>query len=305
MTDIAHTPYDGSSRPFTIGLKPLDTATWIEIDRHLAAYLDEKDRHHRERPGEVFVEEDGTRAAQSELLAMLVAHLTERFPDDYRREGDVLYLPRVSRTVRLADADEPPLRCAARLVQEDLVIMRRAADGWRLVAGSLCFPSSWSLREKFGHPLQDIHRPVPGFGPDTRNAMLIDRIFDKLAVDQPVERMNWSLQDDPDLHHPLSNADKTRRGFETPIRFADPGSTGFIRVERQTLRKLPLSGDIVFTIRIHLDAIGTLSRQPDRARLASSLAAQLAGLDDGQIAYKGLSAERDRVVETLRSIAAG
>mgnify|MGYP000846223527 CR=1 FL=1 len=42
--------------------------------------------------------------------------------------------------------------------------------GWRLAAGSLCFPSSWSLVEKFGKPLQDIHAPVPGFGPGTRSA---------------------------------------------------------------------------------------------------------------------------------------
>jgi hypothetical protein len=30
-----HTPYDGSSKPFTIGLKPLDLNAWIEVDDHL------------------------------------------------------------------------------------------------------------------------------------------------------------------------------------------------------------------------------------------------------------------------------
>ena len=32
-----HTPYDGTSRPFTIGLKPLDPENWIEIDDTYAA----------------------------------------------------------------------------------------------------------------------------------------------------------------------------------------------------------------------------------------------------------------------------
>ena len=28
----APTPYDGSTKPFTVGLKPLDLDNWIEID---------------------------------------------------------------------------------------------------------------------------------------------------------------------------------------------------------------------------------------------------------------------------------
>jgi hypothetical protein len=45
-----------------------------------------------------------------------------------------------------------PLKAAALLVQEDLILMRKGEDGWRLAAGSLCFPSSWTLTEKFGRP---------------------------------------------------------------------------------------------------------------------------------------------------------
>ena len=30
-----HTPYDGSVKPFTIGLRPLDPAEWIEVDDRL------------------------------------------------------------------------------------------------------------------------------------------------------------------------------------------------------------------------------------------------------------------------------
>ena len=36
------TPYDGSSRLFQIGLKPLDPADWIDTDDTLAAQLAEK-----------------------------------------------------------------------------------------------------------------------------------------------------------------------------------------------------------------------------------------------------------------------
>ncbi|TIO94692.1 MAG: DUF3445 domain-containing protein, partial [Mesorhizobium sp.] len=99
---------------------------------------------------------------------------------------------------------------ASLLVQEDLIIMRRGDNGWRLAAGSLCFPSSWSLQEKFGKPLQQIHAPVPGFGPGTRPADLINRMFDGLQG-QAVERFNWSIQAGDALYHPLSNGERIDR----------------------------------------------------------------------------------------------
>ena len=189
-------------------------------------------------------------------------------------------------------------------MQEDLIVMRRGEDGWRLAAGSLCFPSSWLLTEKFGKPMSAIHQPVPGFGPGTRNAGLIDRMFDKLQVGQPVERFNWSIQAGDALYHPLSNAGRIDRATGRPIRFPDveAAARAFIRVERQTLRKLPVTGDILFTIRIYLDPMSTLKSRPDRAALAASFAEQLMGLDAAQLDYKGLTADRDRLVRALGAI---
>ena len=239
----------------------------------------------------MFVAEEGTEAAQQEVLDLTVSHLQRYF----------------SALDINAFAADSPLRTASLLVQEDLVLMRRGDDGWRLAAASLCFPSSWSLKEKFGRPLQDIHTPVPGFGRDTRTADIIHRIFDNLAVELPVERLNWSLQAGADLYQPLSNIARVDRAQTRPSRFpeADVAANAFIRVERQTLRKLPKSGDILFTIRIHLDPMQVLERHADRAVLAASFAAQLTALDAAQLDYKGLAPDRDRLVARLQAIAAG
>jgi dimethylamine monooxygenase subunit A len=300
-----HTPYDGSSKPFTIGLKPLDLKDWIEIDRHFEAYLAEKERLHAVIPNLVFVEEPDTREAQREVLDLLATHLTQRGADRYRRSGDMVEIAGIPRQVAIGANDVPPLRAASMLVQEDLILMRKGADGWRLVAGSLCFPSSWSLAENFGKPLHEIHDPVPAFGPGTRMAELINRMFDNLPAGQPVQRWNWSLQPNADLYHPLSNQQRSERAEKRPSKFAGDAAfaTAFIRVERQTLRKLPKSGDILFTIRIHLDPLTVLRKHPDRSRLASSFASQLSALDTAQLDYKGLTADRDRLVEELNRLA--
>jgi hypothetical protein len=304
MTSLpTHTPYDGSSKLFTIGLKPLDPADWIEVDDHLLPYLAEKHRLYGEIPERVFVEEDGTRDAQQEVLDLLGAHLLERFPETHQRNGSGVEVVGAASRLPASLADAPLAR-ASQLIQEDLILMRRSDSGWRLVAGSLCFPSSWSLLEKFGKPLQDIHAPVPGFGPGTRPAELINRMFDGLQG-QAVERYNWSIQSDNTLYHPLSDLQRIDRATNRPSRFPDGDidAHAFIRVERQTLRKLPVTRDILFTIRIHLDPLAVLARHPDRATLAVSFAAQLEALDLAQLDYKGLTSDRDRLMSVLNHMA--
>lgn len=291
----AHTPYDGTSKPFAIGLKPLDFDRWIEVDEHYEAYLAEKRRLYAEIPEKVFVAEPDTRNAQQEVLDLITGHLRRHFPHLL-----VAGAPR-----QPADPVDHPLHHASLLVQEDLILMRRSENGWRLAAGSLCFPSSWSLEEKFGKPLEEIHVPVPGFGPGSRPDLLIARMFDALAPEQLMERFNWSVQAGDALYLPLSNDARDERAASRPSKFphGDIAASAFIRVERQTLRKLPASRDVLFTIRIHLDPLTVLGRHPERARLASSFAEQLKALDEAQLDYKGMTTDRDRLVEHLLSMA--
>ena len=197
----------------------------------------------------------------------------------------------------------PPLHKASLLVQEDLILMRRGENGWRLAAGSLCFPSSWSLTEKFGKPMHEIHEPVPAFGPGTRTAGLIDRMFDNLQVGQPVERFNWSIQAGDALYHPLSNV-----GAST----APPAgrSVSRCRCGRARLhpRRAPDAAQAAGIGRHpvhhpHPSRSDGLAEKPSGpAELAASFAEQLMALDEAQLDYKGLTADRDRLVEALTAI---
>lgn len=297
MKQPTYTPYDGSARLFTIGLGPLDPARWIEPDGDLERYLREKGRLIADHRDAVFVEEAETRAAQQEVLDLLVGHVTQQHPALYRREGSTI---RIGERAIPLDTDEPPLITAGALVQEDLVLMRRDETGWRLVAGYVAFPSSWTLTEKFGRRMEDIHAPVPDFGDGTRNATLINRMFDNLKVEQPVFRFNWSINPDADLHYPASKAHGA-----LPEGHVLSLETTFARVERQTLRKLPASGDILFTIRIYNDPLAAVLTLPDAAKVAAVFADQLEALTLPQAEYKGLVAKRATLAAQLRAVAAG
>ncbi|WP_077959747.1 heme-dependent oxidative N-demethylase family protein [Ensifer adhaerens] len=291
---MKHTPYDGSSKPFTIGLAQLDPDRWIEPDDQLRYYLDEKARLLAEDRDAVYAAAEGTERAQRELLGVLIDYLPATYPAVYRRDGDRMIVG--GAPVPLAG--DVPLAVAGSLVQDDLAIMQRTDDGWRLNAAYVAFPSSWSLAEKYGRTMNEIHGPVPGFEHGTRNAELIARMFDNLPPGRFVERFNWAVNVDGALHLPKSKSEGLAAGA---IEMTEERT--FIRIERQTLRKLPETGALVFTIRIYSDPLAMLRNRPDAAALASSFIEQLRALTLPQAAYKGLVSKRDGLIAALQSIA--
>ncbi len=290
----AHTPYDGRSQAFTIGLRQIEPAAWLSPDDELAAYLAEKQRLLQAHRDTVLLVEDDSAAAQRELLEWLTDHLATHHGDTHRRDGRHMHV--AGNSVDLTT--QPPILAAGLLVQEDFAIMSPSPAGWRLTAAFVAFPSSWSLPEKIGRTMEEIHAPVPGFTAGTRNADLVNRMFDRLPADRIVERFNWSINETGALYTPKTKAE-SEQALPKPFR----RDQTFIRIERQTLRRLPRSGDLVFTIRIHTDPFALLERAPDAPALAASFARELEGLSLPEAAYKGLASRRAGLVEALKQIA--
>lgn len=290
-THFTHTPYAGQTRPFTIGLSALDPNRWIEPDDDLPRYLREKRHLIDTHLADVFLATEDSLPAQRECLCALANHLETRQQSTHLRDGTCMHV--AGHTVDLADEPLPPLLRAGLLIQDDLVIMMKREAGWSIAAAHLSFPSSWSLAEKFDRPMEAIHEHVPGFQGGTRNAEMINRIFDNLLPEQPAERFNWSINWRQKLFHPETGRNDNAAPDEAVV-----------RVERQTLTKLPETGAIVFTIRIYLDPVILFKNHPEGARLAMALAGQLEALDDAQTAYKGLDVQKARLVARLRQDAA-
>jgi hypothetical protein len=145
--------------------------------------------------------------------------------------------------------------------------------------------------------LHAVHAPVPGFGAGSRNDSLINRMFDNLWPERPVLRWNWTLFGKTPLYHPAKVGGTSRRFGEGPI-----ASDVTIRVERQTLRKLPKSGDVLFTIRTYREPVEALEQRPDGAALAQAIIAQVKGFSDEELRYKGLQGETARVIARLQQI---
>ncbi len=265
-------------------MSPIALEDWIEVDDRRVADLTQKAAVLASEPHAVRIR-PGCEASQIETRDLIAAALAQQGHD----------LAPVPPPLRLADgrafADAPPLATAAMMVPDDLVLMRRGETAWSLVAGVVAFPSAWELPQKFDRPMDEIHRSVPGWaGP---MAARVARIFDNLAVDAPVWRLNWSIQFGGGLALAGSKHDKpAARAIDAPL----------VRVERQTLRRLH-SGDLLFTIKVMVDPVEAFAGHPDGAHLAASLAGQLVQLNTAQLTYKGLTEVRDDLVARLETLA--
>ncbi len=175
----------------------------------------------------------------------------------------------------------PLARTGAR-VQEDLCLMVHHDNAWRLEGAVLCFPSLWLLGEKLGRPTALVHEPVPYYAEEL--SQRVDTLFDRLPPGKLVWRRNVSVW--PTLLlwapcHELEPALYAATGAEAGAEGAPPW---WIRSERQTLRRLPDTGAILFTIRVQTVPIAVLADRPDRARdLAAWYRAPIGEVRRGQL----------------------
>jgi hypothetical protein len=144
--------------------------------------------------------------------------------------------------VELASTGIDALVEASLLVADDLAVLQpvKSQDGSEqllLNAAVVCCPSRWLLSEKMGHNMLAIHEPVAKYADHVGAA--VDTYFQRLTVEKPVWRSNWIIQDHPALFQPQIPSGPL---VKTPDEL-------WIRMERQTLRRLPKTGGILFTIR--------------------------------------------------------
>ena len=168
------------------------------------------------------------------------------------------------------------LEQAARAVWEDVCILtRESADApLLLTAGAVAFPTDWRLAEKFGKPLLAVHQPIDGYAEQLSSG--VDAFMEGLQSGALFGRTNAFVLPSDALRYLPEGEPSARFAHVTS---QNAGETLFVRCERETLRRLPGTGAIVFTIGIHLAPLGTLS---DAAveRIAQSLEGYGAGEND-------------------------
>jgi dimethylamine monooxygenase subunit A len=267
-------PTDAAGFRWRLGVRPLDLHDWIELGPDADAAIAAKARLSVEHHDTVFAVLDDVEPESSEVAVELLGHLRTRWPDRY---GDAQL-----------DAALHPLDAAARLVPEDLVLLVERDGALVFGGGSVCFPNRWDLRSKLGLSMAGVHAPVGRLNEQLEAP--IDAFFDRLTPQRSFWRLGWGILDTPDWYTPVDGTAAPR-----PV---DPGPDElFLRVERETLRRLPETNCVLFTIRTYVTPIPQVASDPDIAR---RLADSLDALPDDVRGYKAVRSFADALSARLR-----
>jgi dimethylamine monooxygenase subunit A len=232
------------------GLQPVAPGQWLHRDDAFAAQMAYRDRLIASR-----VNDDGSlndnvvslkphvEQAERDLLNAVLTALDE--DPLYTRRGNVMHRPD---GVGVNLANDRPLIVAARLVQEDFLMLEKEQDVHILTQGVLCFPASWTLRQKIGRGLMGVHQPVERY--DAGMGSRVERVLTALQPGKAVWRANVLCYNDPNLYQPRLEIEKRPFDREKPL---------WVRVERQSLLRLAPSNAIVFSIHTWLVPMERLS----------------------------------------------
>jgi hypothetical protein len=255
-----------------------------------------EDHEYRYRGG------SGTARAQWEIVALLLRDLARHHPrlvslgedgDRWRWEARPLGGRTTFRLGDPASLPHEPLDWVGRQVVEDLILLSGdAGAGFPVIAGQLCFPNDWSLPDKLGRPVLDVHAPVPGFARRAGEATL--RLLERLRPGRPVWRANWAIRATDAL-------DLSPRFGPVPVEHVDAGNAGetlFVRVERQTLSRLPETGAILFTIHTRSRPLEVVAGDPHRAH---RLLEAVRSMPPEMARYKGIAPVREALVGYLET----
>ena len=166
-----------------------------------------------------------------------------------------------------------------------------ASDEYVLIGGYLAFPTHWSLETAIGWNLMQIHQNIPGT-PESRAkfvamiAMVLDRSL--ADPDRVVVRNNYFLESDP--RYAIPSYIRSQSPVEKAV--VEILSSGkntealkdlvCLRVERQSIRALPNSKVVVFTINPNVYQLKTVLQNP------AAVASLRAGLE---LKFPGTSAD--------------
>ena len=278
MAGPRYEPYaesPSSTFRWRLGVRPLNLDDWLEVTEHHQTELAAKARIMAEHPGTAFaVLDDHVAVEAQEVAEAIVGHVRAH-------HDPAATLP----------SGCHPLDGAARIVQEDLVLMVER-DG-RLVfgGGSVCFPNRWDLRSKLGLTMAEVHEPVSLLNEQLGST--IDDFLTRLTPQRPVWRLGWGVLDTDDLYQPVD-------GTAAPRPIDAPPTAHHLRVERETLRRFPATGCVLFTIHTHLTPLVDVV---ENAQSARALADALDSMPMPIAEYKQLDHTGAAIADWLRHAA--
>jgi len=263
-------PYRWATADFQLGLRPIRPENWILIGAEHADMMREKRERLDTQKSFYYRTLPRSLPAQRELRGRVVAHLAADHPQSFEVSDSVVRSVITGQTADLDDDSIEPLMQVSRLVEEDFMLLEEFGGTLQITAASNAYSSSGRLVGSVGRDMEWAHEPVPQLTP--RLGGRIHRVLGSIHAARPCERFNWQItpmatvffpHDDP---HAANAAAMREVLGELRLDPERAGELLWIRVERQTLWRLPDSNAVAFSLHTYSDPLSSLQSDAQSLR---------------------------------------
>ena len=243
--------------------------------------------------------------AEWDTLELLMESLAKDYPEQFvlTKDGAVWHWVNhplgIDQKFTFGDATTlpyPPFEFITRQVQGDFTLQDQRDNNLFVEGGMVTAQADWSLNFDAGMSFMEWHAPVPL----AHQSGVFERALAyllRLQYGKPVRRLNWTLTANPRLdtspeNYPIWGPEKAA------ITPENVGERLCLRVELQTLTRLPRSNAILFGIRGYLIRLEELTRVKKWSRRMHRL---IRDLHPDIATYKGMSGYRQTIIDYLGS----
>lgn len=187
-----------------------------------------------------------------------------------------------------------PMEYITRQTQGDHALLDQRDGNLWMDAGMVTSQADWSLDFDIGMNFFEWHAPVPKAAEMGVFQRALKYLLN-LQLGKPVRRLNWTMTVNPRL----DTSPETYPEWGPEKRTLTPENVGakqHLRVELQTLWRLPRSNAIVFPIRCYLCSLEDLATVPKWGRRLHRV---LRDLPEELATYKGFAVNRPMIVDYL------
>ncbi|KAF4963205.1 hypothetical protein FSARC_8783 [Fusarium sarcochroum] len=243
----------------TMAFKKMDPDFWIELESTYRERMRQRQEICAKHGEDVIQVLPGSELACKELMEMVLQFLCARYPMQFEII-DTTFVNHILGTTHDLKTREP-LHILRDNVPEDFTLTLRDGKTGHYIfrAGIICSSVGWNLGRKIGLDLNAMHTPVPDY--KEKMELSMNRFFSKMPTFSPIQRGSWGLSHGQPIYEPgsLDNSSlKYRDSYDPSLQIEDV----FFRTDWQTLRRLPLSGAIVFNFKVLFTPVTELKDEP-------------------------------------------
>lgn len=274
----------------------------LDIDEHYVAECNDKKITLEQDPGR-YVSLPHMMDAQWDFVELSMESLSRDYPEYFSLQKDGLNWTWENKPLGIKDTfvfgdsstlAMDPFEYMGRQVQGDFVLLDQRDETLYADAGIVTSQADWSLAFNVGMSWREWHGPVPR----ATELGVMDRALKfllNLQLGSPVRRLNWTMTINPRLDTSPENYPHWG-GDRNTVNADNVGDLVHLRVELQSLFRLPRSNAIVFSIRCYLMNLKDIVTYP---RWAKRLHRVQKGMHPDLIEYKGMTKFHPTVIDWL------